>query len=215
MGCKICLSIDGLDEYDGDHAQLVNVICRMGASDSIKICASSRPWLEFSDAFEQSEWNLYLLELTHDDIRKYVRDELTSDSRFSRLQQRNKAAADELGLEITDRAHGVFLWVFLAVRSLLRGLHNEDKISDLQKRLQELTSDLRGYFDRMFASIEDVYKERTARLFLTMAHAKITFPVIAFYFMDLGEGTASGISYIFGRNWTLTRPKSWGLRSAS
>lgn len=200
LGCRICLFVDGLDEYDGDHAELVSVIRRMGASESIKICASSRPWLEFSDAFEQSQWTLHLHDLTHDDIRKYVRDELQNDPRFHRLQRRSRAAADELGLEITERAHGVFLWVFLVVRSLLRGLRNEDEISDLQRRLRELPSDLREYFDRMFVTIEDVYKERTARLFLTMSHAKTTFPVIAFYFMDLGEGTSSGE---FLRDWPV------------
>jgi ABC-type iron transport system FetAB ATPase subunit len=198
LGGRICLFIDGLDEYDGDHAQLVSVIRRMGASDSIKICVSSRPWLEFLDAFEQSEWSLFLHNLTHDDIRRYVHDELENDSRFHKLQQRNRAAADELGLEITERAHGVFLWVFLAVRSLLRGLRNEDEISDLQRRLRELPSDLRHYFDRMLVTIEDVYRERAARLLLTMSQAKTTFPVITFYFMDLGEGTTSGE---FLRDW--------------
>jgi hypothetical protein len=190
-GYRVCLFIDGLDEYDGDHAELVSVIRRMGASDNIKICVSSRQWLEFSDAFEQSGWALYLQDLTHEDIRRYVYDGLNSDSRFNRLQKRNKAAAQKLELMITERAHGVFLWVFLVVRSLLRGLRNEDEISDLQRRLRELPSDLREYFDRMLVTIEDVYKERTARLFLTMSQAKTTFPVVAFYFMDLGEGSAS------------------------
>ncbi|KAK0670069.1 hypothetical protein QBC41DRAFT_390621 [Cercophora samala] len=158
LGYRICLFVDGLDEYDGDHAELVKVIRRMGTSDSIKICASSRPWLDFSDAFEQSEWTLSLQDLTHDDIRRYIHDELETNSRFNQLQRRNKAAANKLGLEITERAHGVFLWVFLV----------------------------------------DVYKERTARLFLTMSHAKTTFPVLSFYFMDFGEGTASAE---FLQNW--------------
>ncbi|KAH7006952.1 hypothetical protein EDB80DRAFT_880472 [Ilyonectria destructans] len=109
LGCRICLFIDGLDEYDGDHAQLVSLIRHIGASQDIKICASSRQWLDFSDAFEQSEWKLYLHDLTHDDIRKFIQDNLNEDTRFNRLQQRNKAAAEGLGLEITERAHGVFL----------------------------------------------------------------------------------------------------------
>ncbi|KAL6399725.1 high-affinity nicotinic acid transporter [Ilyonectria robusta] len=201
LGCRICLFIDGLDEYDGDHAQLVSLIRRIGASQDIKICASSRQWLDFSDAFEHSEWKLYLQDLTHDDIRKFIQDNLNEDVRFNKLQQRNKTAAEGLGLEITERAHGVFLWVFLVVRSLLRGLRNEDDISDLIRRLRELPSDLRKYFDRMFVTIEDVYRERTARLFLTMAHASTTFPVITFYFMDLGDGSYSREPLRFLKDW--------------
>lgn len=198
---KICLFIDGLDEYDGDHAQLMSLIRRIGASQDIKICASSRQWLEFSDAFEHSEWKLYLQDLTHDDIRRFIQDNLNEDMRFHKLQQRNKTAADRLGLEMTERAHGVFLWVFLVVRSLLRGLRNEDGISDLIRRLRELPSDLREYFDRMFMTIEDVYRKRTARLFLTMAHASTTFPVITFYFMDLGDGSYSREPLRFLKDW--------------
>ncbi|KAH6845538.1 hypothetical protein B0I37DRAFT_380479 [Chaetomium sp. MPI-CAGE-AT-0009] len=202
-GYRICLFIDGLDEYYGDHAELVSVIRRMGASDNIKICVSSRQWLEFSDEFEKSGRALYLQDLTHDDIRRYIHDELNKDSRFKRLQKRNKAEAQKLEKEITERAHGVFLWVFLVVRSLLRGLRNEDEISDLQRRLRELPNDLREYFDRMLVTIEDVYKERTARLFLTMSQAKTTFPLMAFYFMDLGDGSASPE---FLNYWLVTHP---------
>ncbi|KAM0281910.1 hypothetical protein ACHAQH_003255 [Verticillium albo-atrum] len=198
---RLCLFVDGLDEYDGDHAHLVSVIQRIGASDNIKICASSRPWLDFLDAFAQSEWTLHLQDLTHDDIRTFVQDSLNQDMRFNKLQRRHKAAAEGLGMELTERAHGVFLWVFLVVRSLLRGLRNEDEISDLQRRLRELPSDLREYFDRMFASIEDIYKERTARLFITMAHAGTTFPVLSFYFMDLGDETNTGEPLRLLQNW--------------
>ena len=198
LDCGICRFIDGLDEYDGDHTQLVSVIRQVGGSDNIKVCASSRPWLEFLDAFQHSKWSLRLEDLTHDDVCKYVRDKLNDDVRFSRLKQDRKAAAEGLGLEITKRANGVFLWVFLVVRSLLRGLRNEDDVSDLQRRLRELPNDLREYFDRMLDTIDSVYKERTARLFITMAYARTTFPVITFYFMDLGDGTARGE---FLRNW--------------
>ncbi|KAJ8132313.1 hypothetical protein O1611_g1316 [Lasiodiplodia mahajangana] len=200
-GCKMCLFIDGLDEYDGDHAQLVRVIRKIGDSKNIKICASSRPWLSFSDAFENSRWKLYLQDLTYGDIRRFIQDNLQEDERFNRLQQRNRYAADELISEITKRANGVFLWVFLVVRSILRGLGNEDTISDLQRRLQELPSDLQEYFDRMLSSIEEVYIKRVARLFLTMSYAQTTFPVITFYFMDFGDESFSSKPLPFLRTW--------------
>lgn len=202
----ICLFIDGLDEYAGDHAELVKIIRRMAASDNIKVCASSRPWLDFYDAFGGSQWKLYLQDFTQQDIRQFVQDNLLDDLRFNKLQQRNKVAADKLASEITKRASGVFLWVFLVVRSLLRGLRNEDDISDLQRRLRELPSDLQEYFDRMLVTIEDVYKERAARLFLTIVRAYTAFPVITFYFMDLGDEPLPIEPLPFLREWPLVDP---------
>lgn len=40
---KMCLFIDGLDEFDGDPMELVELIQRV-KSPNIKICISSRPW---------------------------------------------------------------------------------------------------------------------------------------------------------------------------
>jgi hypothetical protein len=44
--------------------------------------------------------------------------------------------------EIVEKANEVFLWVKLVVQSLLAGLGNRDSITDLQRRLRELPSDL-------------------------------------------------------------------------
>ncbi|KAI0505754.1 hypothetical protein F5B22DRAFT_496145 [Xylaria bambusicola] len=200
-GCKICLFIDGLDEYDGDHAELVTVIRRIGALKSIKICASSRPWLDFSDAFEVNPSKLCLQDLTYGDIRQFIQDNLQQSTRFNNLQQRNRREAGELVLEITKRADGVFLWVFLVVQSILRGLGNEDTILDLQRRLRELPSDLHDYFDRMLSTIEGVYIKRVLRLFLTMSYARTSFPVITFYFLDFGDEPLSAEPLPFLRTW--------------
>ncbi|KAM0252084.1 hypothetical protein ACHAQJ_007881 [Trichoderma viride] len=201
ISCKICLFIDGLDEYDGDHAQLITVIRKIGNSDRIKICTASRPWVEFSDAFEDSQWKLHLQDFTRGDIQRFVEENLQNNDYFDKLRRRNTAAADSIVLEITERAHGVFLWVFLVVRSLLRGLRYADDISDLQRRLRELPSGLPEYFERMLDSIEPVYKESVARLFLTMTYAKTTFPVITFYFMDLDDSPPSKEPLPFLREW--------------
>ena len=64
-----------------------------------------------------------------------------------------------------DRSSGVFLWVFLVVRSLLRGLDNQDTLSELTTRLREMPSDLLEFFQRMLDSIDRNYQAQSARLF--------------------------------------------------
>ncbi|OJD26635.1 hypothetical protein ACJ73_01986 [Blastomyces percursus] len=78
-----CFLIDGLDEYDGDHQSLVDVLVAMSRGDDIKILVASRPWLAFQDAFRDCR-KLALQDLTHDDIKAFVHDSLYNHPRFSR-----------------------------------------------------------------------------------------------------------------------------------
>ncbi|KAJ5005429.1 hypothetical protein K4K48_007180 [Colletotrichum sp. SAR 10_66] len=198
---RICLFIDGLDEYSGDHTDLVKLILRMGELPNIKICVSSRPWIEFSDAFENTEWKLHLHDLSQADIHTFIRDELQGNGRFRRLRSLNEGDAESLALEIVARAQGVFLWVFLVVRSLLEGLRNEDDIHDLRMRLRALPTGLKDMFRRMLDTIDEFYRKRTSRLFLTMTHAETSFPVLAFYFMEFEDKTLPKEPLPFLRHW--------------
>ncbi|KAF5521118.1 hypothetical protein CGCA056_v006528 [Colletotrichum aenigma] len=183
---RICFFIDGLDEYSGDQFELANDILRMGRSPNIKICASSRPWNEFTDAFEHSEWKLYPHDLTRDDIQMSVKDNLRDSDNFKRLQQ----------------SDGVFSsGFFLVVRSLLHGLMKEDDIQDLRKRLRGFPTDLKETFSQMLNNIDESYRKRTARLFLTLTHAATSFPVLAFHFMDFGDKAPSKEPLSFLRYW--------------
>ena len=88
---------------------------------------------------------------------------LEQDARFARLAALDPGAQDLVN-EIQERAQGVFLWVFLVVRSLLRGLTEEDDIAMLQKRLRQLPTDLERFFQQILDSVDDVYQEYTLSL---------------------------------------------------
>ncbi|KAH9239364.1 hypothetical protein K456DRAFT_1720910 [Colletotrichum gloeosporioides 23] len=134
-------------------------------------------------------------------LERFVKDNLRDSDKFKRLQQSDGVAAEKLSLETTDRAQGVFLWVLLVVRSLLHGLMKEDDIQDLRKRLRALPIDLKETFSQMLNNIDESYRKRTARLFLTLAHAATSFPVLAFHFMDFGDKAPSKEPLPFLRYW--------------
>ncbi|KAM0463838.1 hypothetical protein ACHAO4_000562 [Trichoderma viride] len=200
---KICLFIDGLDEYDGEPTDVIDIIHKIGESEKIKICISSRPWIEFSDAFGGNQPKLELQNFTREDIQRFIEDKLHNNDKFNMLRGRDRAAADGLVLSIIGKADGVFLWVFLVVRSLLRGLRNEDDILDLERRLGQLPDDLYQFFDNMLSIIEDVYRERVSRLFLTMTSAKVALPIITFYFLNFGDAPLSREPLPFLREWPI------------
>ncbi|KAI0546707.1 hypothetical protein F4679DRAFT_556750 [Xylaria curta] len=179
--------IDGLDEYSGEHDDLIRIIKELGTAPNVKLCVSSRPWLDFSDAFSASPWKLYLQDLTKSDIRIFVHDKLEENYHFRKLSERNRETAEDLVTQITARAQGVFLWVYLVVRSLTKGLVNADTIRDLQRRVNEIPQKLEEFFDRILDSIDPFYMSRTAKILLVLAHARSSLSLISFYFLDWGE----------------------------
>ncbi|KAI2618188.1 hypothetical protein GGR54DRAFT_648698 [Hypoxylon sp. NC1633] len=185
---RLFILIDGLDEYNGEHDALINIIESLGKASCIKLCVSSRPWLDFLDAFQDMPWKLQLQDLTKSDIETYVQDHLECHPEFKRLSTRNETAAKELVLKITTRAQGVFLWVYLVVKSMIRGLVNADSMGDLHRRLDDLPQKLEGFFDKILSSIDVFYKIRTAKVFLVLAHARTSMTLISFYFLDEDEG---------------------------
>ena len=182
---RLCLFIDGLDEFEGDHTELISLIHQLNVSTDLKVCVSSRPWNVFEIAFGSgSNPRIRLQDLTRGDIRLYVRETLEENPLFILLQLRERQRCKELVYEVVDRAHGVFLWVFLVVRSLLQGLTNADKIADLQRRLRRLPVDLNEYFQHMFETIDNLYQEQTAKTFQIALHASNPLSLMTYDMLD-------------------------------
>lgn len=170
---RFCFFIDGLDEYDGDHLEVINIVRDFATSKDVKVYISSRPWNVFTRAFG---WRLYpkfhLEDLTRQDIELYVQDMLGDNELFCQLAAgKDYMRCKRLEDAIVSRAQGVFLWVFLVVRSLIEGLTNADRITDLERRLQSLPTDLEAYFRHMLENIEDVYMQQTVQTFHIALHA--------------------------------------------
>ncbi|PQE13327.1 Vegetative incompatibility HET-E-1 protein [Rutstroemia sp. NJR-2017a BVV2] len=180
---RFCFFIDGLDEYDthdGEHTELIDVLRSLSRNPHIKLCVSSRPWNVFQKAFgNKAIPQLILQDYTKRDIELYVKNKLEEDIRFLDLKDRDPRH-HELTTGIVNKANGVFLWVFYVVRSLLRGLTDDNDISTLLDRLDHLPSDLEGYFRQMLTSIEDVYQAEMAQIIQINVLAVQPLSVVAF-----------------------------------
>lgn len=133
--------IDGLDEFDGNPREIVDLVSGLAKHPCVKICVASRPWPEFEDAFRKQP-SLRLEQLTRADMRKYVANLIGDDEYYQALSGLEPAAASSLTHIIEQQSQGVFLWVYLMVRSLREGLHNADRVSDLFARLNALPREL-------------------------------------------------------------------------
>lgn len=174
---RLCIFVDGLDEYEGEHTDLIDLLSTLAENPHIKLCISSRPWNVFTRAYRNRvDGELAVQDLTKLDIETYIKDKMLANSIYTKLQSQYPKECGTLIDKITERAEGVFLWIFLVVRSLLRGLGNDDDLETLTRRLEEYPRDLDGYFQRMFDRIESVYSKQSARLMLASLSAEKALP---------------------------------------
>ncbi|KAK8083762.1 hypothetical protein PG996_002543 [Apiospora saccharicola] len=162
--------IDGIDEYDGDHVDICRTLLRLSRSNKIKLCISSRPWNVFQDHFGNDKTAMLAVhDLTLNDIKIYVTARLKEHYRWKGLTARCEGA-EVLIAEICQKAHRVFLWVFLVTKLLREGMTDDDSLNDLRRRLEVIPSDLESFFRLILDSVDPVYHDKMAgTLVMTLA----------------------------------------------
>jgi hypothetical protein len=186
ISMRFCFFIDGLDEYAGDHDELIALLQELDKSRNIKLCVASRPWVKFTDAFgADPKFILKLEDFTRDDIREFVHDTFHSHKNFQKHSHDPRYA--EIVEEVVRRANGVFLWVFLACRSLLDGMAYSDRIIDLHRRLAHIQPDLESFFTQIILSADSVYQRQRAKAFLVALCSPTPLPLVVYYVLDLLE----------------------------
>jgi len=179
---KFCFFIDGLDEYSGDHYEFLEYLNNLKDMPNIKLCLASRPWNVFEDHLGTSaELKLYLQDLTRGDIALYVRGRLQPAIARS-LPEEDCLALRPLVKDILDKAQGVFLWVFLIVRSLLEGLTNGDTMKILQTRVRRFPSDLETVFKQMIQSVDEIYRQQSVGTFQLVLRSPVSISLIMYSF---------------------------------
>jgi hypothetical protein len=93
------------------------------------------------------------------------------------------AQYEDLITEITTKAQGVFLWIYLVVRSLHEGLTNCDSIEVLQRRIRALPADLEQYFRHILDSVDPLYRQSMIRTFHIASGAPKPMPLMLYHFL--------------------------------
>ncbi|KAH6643304.1 hypothetical protein BKA67DRAFT_696969 [Truncatella angustata] len=194
---KICLFVDGLDEFDGDHQAIIQFFRNLSGNDTngrLKLCLSSRPWPVFEKAFQYSVPNLKLEELTFYDMTRYVEDNLANDGKFKDAMAKDQPAANTLVSGIVKKAEGVFLWIRLVVRKVLELFGEDSDISSATRYSLELPSDLDEIFSQfIFQNRSPEQLERSLHVF-QLVHAR---EVVARFIKDESSYSLSIWEFVF------------------
>ncbi len=189
---RLCLFVDGLDEFGGQHHDLFCLFRDLMELPNVKVCVSSRPWLVFEEAFMHKP-SMMLQDLTYLDIKYYVTSNMQGNQGFEQLLRREPRFANQLIENVVSKASGVFLWVNLVVASLLAGMSYGDRTSDLQRRLDLLPPDLEALYDNILKSLDPFYLEHAAQLFEFIEESRDPPSLLLLPFAD-EEDTESAIS---------------------
>jgi len=169
-GSKICLFIDGLDEYVGDQNEIAELFKTITSqSSAIKAVISSRPEPTFEEAFRENP-TLRVEDLTTGDVQHYIESHLLSHSKMQGPM--HSKLGTKLVNSIASKACGVFLWVFLVVRQLLECLTEGAYPEDLEGIIQSCPAELHLLYKQMFERVKPSHRAEAFRLFHAIHYAQ-------------------------------------------
>ncbi|KAK3324530.1 hypothetical protein B0T19DRAFT_486683 [Cercophora scortea] len=189
---RFCFFIDGLDECEEEmrsHADLIRLLQDLACSRNVKVCVSSRPWTEFVDEFGKNpDWLLKLEDQTRNDMYIYVSERFQGNNQYQKLSQ-ERVGYVELIEEVVDRSQGVFLWVVLVVRELLKGITYRDNLKTLRAELERIPKDLDLFFKNMLRSVRGADRRQSMQMFEIATSAPG--PMLLMFYSYLQEANES------------------------
>ncbi|KAF5235700.1 hypothetical protein FANTH_11579 [Fusarium anthophilum] len=180
---KLVFLIDGLDEFQGDHASLIKELLRWTSTrpTDVKICVSSREWPIFQEAFKSFP-SFRLHELTRPDVSRIVRDRLKNNDTYQKLASPYKLAHFES--DLVDKSDGVFLWLKLILHDIEDGLLSGDRLPQLQNKVKALPTELNDLFQHLLSSIHPCDRKEAYLILSVALECPPDWPIFRISFLE-------------------------------
>ena len=179
----LCIFLDGLDEFDEDESELLYIVDILRSYSSVKLCVSSRPSQMYENAFTGCS-RLKLQDLTRTSISTYLCDNLYGTPWSKSFLEADPSKTKRFLEQILDKAQGVFLWVKLVVKDIMKGLARHDSWVMLHKRVDQLPGDIEKIYERMWSRYKTDLK-------LYVEDAELSFLMILYGEMSLLQFTVA------------------------
>ena len=164
----ICALIDGLDEFIGEEELLLDVIRIFDSAPRCKVCVSSRPEQTLRQEFQMCS-QLRVQDVNRDDMKRTVAGKLSPHLKKYPVLPKRHFTLEE---NILRKAEGVFLWLDLMIKILVRGAKNEDSYETLLFRLEKTPDTINGMYSYIWESLDSVYEEESLRYFHVLLAAQ-------------------------------------------
>lgn len=165
---RICFFIDGLDECIDEENNLMKTIHLLKNATQVKVCVSSRREHAFLQEFQDSP-QLRLQDFNRRDMERMTSDKLRPvlHGLFPQEKEKTDAMIDDM----CDKAQGVFLWLDLVIKDIIKGARNRDTMQELTERLQATPDTIEDLYTHMLNKLDKLYLADAQKYFrLLMAN---------------------------------------------
>ncbi|KAI4912891.1 hypothetical protein J4E90_006299 [Alternaria incomplexa] len=146
------IAIDGLDEFDGNLRDVLQLIKDLAKYPYVKVCVASRSSSELLRA-SAGQPNLRLERLNRQDICNHVTASLAKSQVYVNVSKTDPSRATNLVKGIAKKAAGVFLWAHIVVQLLLDDLSPTARMISLVAWLETIPSGLEQLFTKLLGRL--------------------------------------------------------------
>ncbi|KAL9621344.1 MAG: hypothetical protein Q9160_004235 [Pyrenula sp. 1 TL-2023] len=170
---RVCVLLDGLDEFEEDEEELFDVIRATQDHVNVKVCVSSRPLRSFESRFGDCP-RLRLQDLTKKDMELFISEKLSANQNYIRMRQEHVKDLAHIVDFIVHMSQGVFLWATLVVKDVLKGFDNRDSLEVLYERLTATPHEVDDIYSRMWSRYQNdlKYYETEAKYYFRLVLRK-------------------------------------------
>ncbi|KAK0716879.1 hypothetical protein B0T26DRAFT_774421 [Lasiosphaeria miniovina] len=216
---KICLFVDGLDEYGGDTAQLCKQLGELSRCPDIKLVVSSQPGGHIEDMLGKNpDTKLLVDELTRNDIRAFAKRYVTEDINWDWFMLHNgREPAMTFVNDICSRSRGVFLWVLIVMNLVRVEIANNDKLS--VSELRQMVNEIPVIPENLGASIRTILESSkpscqsklAGTMLIALAASGQPLPVTVYSFHEVGYQRPGYVFKEETKPWSQDELKDFNL----
>ncbi|KAI4708285.1 hypothetical protein J4E89_006907 [Alternaria sp. Ai002NY15] len=160
-------AIDGLDEFEGNLKEILQLIKDMAKYPHVKICVASRSSQELLRALADRP-RLHLERLNRQDICNHVTASLARSQLYVMVSKTDPCRATELVKGIAKKAAGIFLWAHIVVQLLLDDMSHTARMGSLIARLETIPSGLEQLFTKLLGRLDTKHLKHASELLRLM-----------------------------------------------
>ena len=164
MSMRVCAFIDGLDEFEGSAARLLEVLHSLEDRGDLKLCLASRPYPIFKNDLSNFP-TLVMQDHNDESIRLYTESQWEAHRLHASLPK-------SLSNKIRERARGIFLWARLATDELYRDCIAGKSVEELEEQLELMPKEVEEMYQRILDRLPKALRLEAAVLLYIISGEK-------------------------------------------
>ena len=150
-GRRFCVFIDGLDEYEGNHIQMLQMCRRLQERTGIKLCLVSRPEVQVPKIFNFCS-EIIMQDHNNESMYAYAKESLLRAANNDPFIERR--CPYRVQDELVRKAEGIILWFKLAFDELVVLIEADASEDEIVSFLEDVPIGLDAMYERILGRVK-------------------------------------------------------------